>query len=69
MDIDELECDVDDDIDEWEYLYQISYASGKPSPMKTTRKNAMPYWQKIEQLKDQSVLHKQLTRDEFCDYE
>lgn len=68
LEIEEFKLDELDELDEWEGNYQISYSSGKPSPMKTRRKKAMASWQRIEQLKDEAMLKKQISEEDFAHY-
>lgn len=58
-----------DDVEDWDEDFQISYGSGKPAPMKSRRKRSISSWQKIEQLKDEALLNKQISQDDFSYYE
>lgn len=66
MDIDESDFDYEDEL---EIKYQISYTSGKPAPMKVNRKKRLSPWQRIELLKDEARLNKQIADCHFDFYE
>lgn len=65
----EINEEVNEEVNEWEGGYQISSASGKPLSMKNSRKKAMASWQRIEQLKDEATLNKQVTQDNYSYFE
>jgi hypothetical protein len=64
MDIDEADFDYDDEL---EVKYQISYTSGKPAPMQN--KKRLSPWQRIELLKDEAKLNRQLANNHFDFYD
>lgn len=66
MSIEELDYDEDE---EWEDKYQISHTTGKPSPMRTHRKNTIPSWKKIEKLRDETMLKRQTVVDDYSYYD
>ncbi|QBG35487.1 hypothetical protein [Litorilituus sediminis] len=68
MSIEDFDYDEEEE-EEWEDKFQISYTTGKPSPMRTRRKKVIPLWQKIEQLKDEAILKRQTELDDYSYYD
>lgn len=66
MEIDESDFDYEDEL---EVKYQISYTSGKPAPMKVTSKKRLSPWQRIEMLKDEAKLNRQIADSHFDFYD
>lgn len=61
------EEDEDESDEENDVGYQISYTTGKPSPMKSHRRKVLSSWQRIDKLKDEMMLNRYLHASESFD--